>query len=138
MQAFALIVVTAAGLWLVAVASLMALRPLHCLHLLEMMRTNLLRSNWRLQWIEQGLRILAGAALIVRAPESRLPLAFQIAGWILVVTSSVILIAPHSLARRIRDIVGRPVQTLDDGASFARSGRGRRRHDLRRHAALRK
>ncbi len=94
MQAIALVLVTAAGLWLVAVALLMALRPRHCLHLLETMRANLLRSNWRLQVIEQGLRILAGAALIVRAPESRLPLAFAVAGWILVATSAVILIAP--------------------------------------------
>jgi hypothetical protein len=70
LQAVALIVVAAAGLWLVGVAFLMALRPRYCLHLFEQMSANLERSNWRLQFTEQGLRVLAGVALIVRAPAS--------------------------------------------------------------------
>lgn len=60
MQAFALIVVTAAGVWLVGVAFLMALRPRYSLQLFEKMSVNLERSNWRLQFTEQGLRVLAG------------------------------------------------------------------------------
>ncbi len=94
MQAIAPILVVTAGLWLVGVAFLMAVHPLYCLHLLEKMTINLERSNWRLQFTEQGLRVLAGAALIVRAPASRLPLAFAIAGWILVGTSLLIMAAP--------------------------------------------
>ncbi len=43
MQAIALIVVAAAGLWLVGVAFLMALRPRYCLHVFEKMSTNLER-----------------------------------------------------------------------------------------------
>ncbi len=94
MQAIALIVVAAAGLWLVVVALLMALRPRYCLHLLETMSVNLERSNWRLQFTEQGLRVLAGVALIARAPASKLPPVFQVAGWVLVATSLVIIVAP--------------------------------------------
>ncbi|HTD59641.1 MAG TPA: hypothetical protein VK679_03260 [Gemmatimonadaceae bacterium] len=94
MQALALIVVAAAGLWLVGVAVLMALRPRYCLHLLEKMSANLERSNWRLQFTEQGLRVLAGVALIVRAPATRLPLVFEVAGWLLVATSLLIMVAP--------------------------------------------
>jgi hypothetical protein len=94
MPAIALIVVAAAGLWLVAVAFLMALSPRYCLHVCEKMSANLERSSWRLQFTEQGLRVLAGVALIVRAPASRLPLVFEIAGWILVVTSLAIMAAP--------------------------------------------
>jgi hypothetical protein len=94
LRAIALIVVAAAGLWLVGVALLMALRPRYCLHLLETMKANLERSNWRLQFTEQGLRVLAGAALIVRAPASKLPLVFEVAGWVLVATSLVIMAAP--------------------------------------------
>ena len=94
MQAFALVILIAAGLWLVGVAVLMALRPRYCLHLFEKMSANLERSNWRLQFTEQALRILAGVALIVRAPVSKLPLAFEIAGWLLVVSSAAIMIAP--------------------------------------------
>ncbi len=94
MQTIALIVVTAAGLWLVGVAVLMALRPRYCLRLLGTMSANLERSNWRLQFTEQGLRVLAGVALIVRAPASRLPPVFEVAGWLLVATSLLIMAAP--------------------------------------------
>ena len=94
MQAIALIVVAAAGFWLVGVAFLMALRPRYCLQLFEKMSANLERSNWRLQFTEQGLRVLAGVALIVRAPASKLPLVFEVAGWLLVATSLLIMVAP--------------------------------------------
>jgi hypothetical protein len=94
MQAIALIVVAAAGLWLVGVAFLMALRPRYCLQLFERMSAKLERSNWRLQFTEQGLRVLAGVALIVRAPASKLPLVFEVAGWGLVASSLLIMVAP--------------------------------------------
>jgi hypothetical protein len=94
MQAIALMVVAAAGLWLVGVAFVMALRPGYCLHLFEKMSANLEHSSWRLQFTEQGLRVLAGVALIVRAPASKLPLVFEVAGWLLVATSLLIMVAP--------------------------------------------
>ena len=94
MQAIALTVVAAAGLWLVGVAFLMALRPRYCLHLFEKMSAKLERSNLRLQFTEQGLRVVAGVALIVRAPASKLPLIFEVAGWLLVATSLLIMLVP--------------------------------------------
>ena len=94
MQTVALIVVVAASLWLLGVAFLMALRPQYCVHLFEKMSANLERSNWRLQFTEQGLRVIVGVALIVRAPVSKLPLVFEVAGWLLVVTSLLIIVAP--------------------------------------------
>lgn len=90
----AFVILAAAGLWLVAVALLMALRPNYCLQLLAKMATSLEASNWRLQFTEQGLRIVAGAALIVRAPVAKLPSAFEIAGWLLVISSLVIIVLP--------------------------------------------
>ncbi|MBV9268528.1 MAG: hypothetical protein JO061_20335, partial [Acidobacteriaceae bacterium] len=83
MQSAALIIVIAAGLWLAGVGALMAFRPRYCLELFERMTANLEASNWRLNITEQGLRIVAGAALVVRAPASKLPMAFEVAGWIL-------------------------------------------------------
>jgi hypothetical protein len=90
----ALLILEAAGLWLLAIALMTALYPAYCLHRFERMCLSLEAANWRLQLIEQGLRLLVGAALIVRAPDSRLPLAFEIAGWLLLVTSAIILLAP--------------------------------------------
>jgi hypothetical protein len=94
LQLIALVVVAAASLWLVGIALLMALHPRYCLHLLEKMKANLERSNWRLQLTEQGLRVLAGVALVVRAPASKLPPVFDVAGWLLVATSMLIMAAP--------------------------------------------
>lgn len=94
MQMAALIVVVAGGLWLTAVALLMALRPDICLALIERMTAALERSSRRLQWTEQGLRLLAGAALVVRAPASKAPLAFEVFGGLLLLASLAILALP--------------------------------------------
>jgi hypothetical protein len=94
LQSAALIVVIAAGLWLAGVGALMAFRPGYALALMERMTVSLEASNWRLNVVEQGLRILAGAALVVRAPASKLPLVFEIAGWVLVATSLLVILAP--------------------------------------------
>lgn len=94
MQGIAFLIVAASGLWLIGVAALMALRPRYCLHLLGWMATRLAASDWRLNLIEQGLRLMAGAALIVRAPWSKLPWLFEVAGWLLVGTSILIVILP--------------------------------------------
>jgi len=94
MQTVALIIVTVSGLWLVAISFLMVLSPHYCLKLFEKMTSSLVASNWRLQLTEQGLRILAGAALIVRSPLSKVPLAFEVAGWCIVISSLLILVLP--------------------------------------------
>ena len=69
----------------------MALRPCYCLHLFEKMIANL---DGPVQSTEQGLRVLSGVALIVRAPASKLPLVFEVGGWLLVATSVLIMVAP--------------------------------------------
>jgi hypothetical protein len=93
-QTLALLIVSAAGLWLVAVAVLMAVRPVYSLHLYDRMLANLEAGSHRQNLIEQGLRLLAGAALIVRSPASKLPMPFEIFGWLLVVSSLFVMVAP--------------------------------------------
>jgi hypothetical protein len=94
LQSAALIIVIAAGLWFAGVGALMAFQPSYCLELFERMTANLEASNWRLNITEQGLRMVAGAALVMRAPASRLRMAFEVAGWILVASSVLILVLP--------------------------------------------
>lgn len=94
MQTLSLVIVTLAALWLVGLAFLMALRPRYCLHLFEKMTANLDAANWHLNLAEQGLRLVAGAALIIRSPVSKAPLVFEIAGWCIVISSLLILVAP--------------------------------------------
>ena len=111
MLMLAFLVIIAAGLWLVTAAVLMALRPHFCLRLLEKMSSNLKASNWRLNLTEQGLRLLAGAALIVHAPASKLPIVFEISGWL---------------------VVGEAAIPFDDPASFSHAGGRGPGDDLRR------
>lgn len=89
MQALALIVLMAAGAWLVAVALVMAMRPDACLQLLGRMA-----SSHRINLIEQGLRLAGGLAMLVRASASKVPLAFEAIGWIVVVSSLVLMVLP--------------------------------------------
>lgn len=79
----------AAGLWLIATSALMALQPARALHILS-----LTASTRRINSIEQGLRLAAGAAMILRAPASKLPQVFEVAGWFIVLTSLVLLVLP--------------------------------------------
>lgn len=94
MQTLSLAILIVAGLWLIGVGGLIGFRPETALALIDRMTASLEASNWRLQISEQGLRIVAGAALIVRAPLSKVPTLFGAAGWILVATSLLILLAP--------------------------------------------
>lgn len=76
-------------MWLMATALLMALRPRRALYMLG--RTAATR---RINNIEQGLRLAAGAAMILRAPASKLPQPFEAAGWFIVLSSLVLLVLP--------------------------------------------
>lgn len=89
MQFAALLVLIAAGGWLVAVGVMMALRPLQALHILS-----LTASSHRVNMSEQVPRLIAGAALILRAEASKLPLLFEIAGWFIAASSLVLLAIP--------------------------------------------
>lgn len=51
-------------------------------------------STPRAHFTEQALRLLAGTAFILFAPEMRWPLVFQLFGWILIVTSTLLLVLP--------------------------------------------
>jgi hypothetical protein len=79
----------AAGLWLIGAAAFMALRPKRALHVLSLTASTRTINN-----VEQGLRLLAGVALLLRAPASKLPQPFEVAGWFIVLSSLVLLVIP--------------------------------------------
>jgi hypothetical protein len=89
METVALIVLIAAGGWLVAVGVLMALRPQHALHILSLTAT-----SHRVNLSEQVPRLIAGAAMFVRADASKLPQLFEIAGGFIAVSSVVLMVIP--------------------------------------------
>lgn len=81
--------VGAAGLWLIYTAALMALRPANALRMLRLTASTRTVNN-----IEQGLRSLAGLALLFRSPASKIPQAFEVAGWFIFLSSLALLVLP--------------------------------------------
>ncbi|HSJ78194.1 MAG TPA: hypothetical protein VK913_05605 [Erythrobacter sp.] len=89
MQTLALAILIAAGGWLIAVGVMMAFRPRHALHVLS-----LTASSHRVNLSEQVPRLIAGAAMFVRADVSKLPQLFEIAGGFIAVSSLVLIVIP--------------------------------------------
>lgn len=89
MQLAALLVLIAAGGWLVAVGVMMALRPQRALHILS-----LTAISHRVNLSEQVPRLIAGLAMVVRAEASKLPLLFEFAGGFIACSSVVLMLIP--------------------------------------------
>lgn len=89
MQAAALLVLIAAGGWLIAVGLMMGFRPHRALHVLS-----LTASSHRVNLTEQVPRAIAGTALIVRAGASKLPQLFETAGWFILASSLALMVVP--------------------------------------------
>jgi len=94
MPIISLAVIVAGGMWLIGIALMMAARPAYCLQILGTMGARLEAADWRLHFTEQGFRLLAGAALILRSPFSKIPLLLWVFGWMIVVSSIIIMVSP--------------------------------------------
>lgn len=118
-QQLSLIVLCLAGLWLISIGALMLLRPDRCLGILRQTA-----STRRINNREQGLRLLAGLALILRAPVSKLPGLFELAGWFVALSSLALLVLPLQLhasyaifwADRVRPTIVRAIGPLSVAA----------------------
>jgi hypothetical protein len=68
-------------------------------------------SSARTHYVEQVLRLLVGAALVVRSPAMWQPSAFWLIGWAIVVSSAALMLFPwrwhHRFGERARPIVVR-------------------------------
>jgi hypothetical protein len=122
MNIAALSVLAVASLWLICVAILMWLAPTRALNILRATA-----SSRRVNNVEQGLRLLGGAALILRAPAAKAPWIFGIGGWFVVASSVALLVMPlrwHSTyarwwADRLRPWSVRAMAPLSAAAGLA-------------------
>lgn len=88
-QAVALPVVLLAAGWLVFVAATCILAPEQARRALAAMGT-----NWAIQLGEHIPRAVVGFAMVLRAPLSKYPAPFEIAGWFILCSSIAILLVP--------------------------------------------
>jgi hypothetical protein len=77
-------------------------------------------SSVRAHVTEQALRLLAGTAFILYAPEMRRPRVFEIFGWVLIVTSALLLVLPwrwhHRFGQWVLPVVVRHLRLFSLGA----------------------
>jgi len=78
-------------------------------------------SSARTHYVEQVLRLLVGAALVVLSPAMWQPKMFWLLGWAIVVTSAVLMCVPwqwhHRLGERMLPMLVRHLRLYAVGAS---------------------
>ena len=98
------IIVFAFGLGLIALAGVIASKRLLAERFL-----NLFASSARAHYIEQVLRLVVGASLVIFSPLMWYSYVFQIFGWLFVVTTLGLLLVPwqwhHRFAERVIPLV---------------------------------
>jgi len=101
MSVVATVVVVAFGLILIAFTGLVFAKPAIAERLLKPFA-----SSARAHYVEQGFRLLVGAALVLLSPAMWQPKIFWLIGWVIVVSSAALMCVPwqwhHRFGERIR------------------------------------
>ena len=100
MSVAAAVVVVAFGLSLIAFAGVAFAKPAIAERFLTAFA-----SSARTHYVEQVVRLLVGAALVVRSPIMWQPKMFWLVGWAIVVSSAVLLCVPWQWHRRLGERV---------------------------------
>ena len=98
MSVVAAVVVVAFGLSLVAFPGVAFSKPAIAERLLSAFA-----SSARAHYVEQAVRLLIGAALVVRSPTMWQPNMFWLVGWAIVFSSAVLLSVPWRWHRRLAE-----------------------------------
>lgn len=94
------VLVVASGLWLVGLAVAILVTPARAERFLRGF------ASWaRAHYTEQALRLVAGTAIILFAPEMRFPDVFRVFGWLLVLTAAGLLLIPWQWHNRFGEWV---------------------------------
>jgi hypothetical protein len=117
MSVVAAVVVVAFGLFLIALPGAAFAKPAIAERFLAAFA-----SSARTHYIEQGFRLLIGAALVVRSPTMWQPRMFWLFGWAIVVSSALLMCVPwqwhHRLGQRVLPLLIRHLRLYAIG-SFA-------------------
>lgn len=94
----AAITIVLAGIWLIGLAVVAFVRP-------ERVKDffGKFASSAFTHFFEMFLRLIVGAAFVIYAPQMKFPMVFTIFGWLLIVTTAVLMFVPWKLHRRFAD-----------------------------------
>jgi hypothetical protein len=90
--------VVIAGIWLISLAILAIVKP-------DLVRVlfELFASSAFSHFLEMFLRLIVGAAFIIYAAQMKFSFVFKVFGWLLIVTTAVLVFVPWKLHRRFAD-----------------------------------
>jgi hypothetical protein len=115
MNVVAAVVVVACGLALIAFPGVALARPAIAERFLTAFA-----SSARTHYVEQLVRLVVGAALVVRSPMMWQPKVFWLVGWAIAVSSAVLLCVPwrwhHRLGERVLPLLVRHLRLYAVGS----------------------
>ena len=98
MNRLAALIVVLAGVWLIGLAVAAVAVPERVKLFFDKFA-----SSAFTHFLEMFVRIVVGAALVIYSPQMKLPLVFTVFGWVLLVTTVVLLFVPWKVHRRFAD-----------------------------------
>lgn len=98
MKTLAAVIVVVSAAWLIGLAMVAFARP-------EVVKDffGKFASSAFAHFLEMFLRLMIGAAFVIYAPQMKFPAAVKAFGWLLIVTTAVLLFVPWKLHRRFAD-----------------------------------
>jgi hypothetical protein len=94
-RALAFVAVLLAGVYLVGLGAAALVRPQRAKRFLSGFA-----SSARVHFLELAARLVVGAALVLHAPQMRVPGLFVVFGWVLVVTTAGLAVVPWKWHQR--------------------------------------
>lgn len=95
---FAAVIVVIAGLWLIGLTTVAFARP----DKIKQFFGKFASSTFT-HFLEMFLRLVVGAAFVIHASQMRFSLVFTVFGWLLIVTTAVLMFVPWKLHRKFAD-----------------------------------
>lgn len=94
----AAVIVMIAGLWLIGLAIVSIAKP----DVVKNFFSKFASSGFT-HFVEMFLRLVVGAAFVIYAPQMKFAFVFNAFGWLLIVTTAVLMFVPWRLHRKFAD-----------------------------------
>ena len=98
MNTLAVVIVVLSGLWLIGLGTAAFAKPERVKHFFDKFA-----SSAFTHFLEMFVRLIVGTAFVIYAPLMKFPVVFTAFGWLLILTTAVLLFVPWKLHRRFAD-----------------------------------